>query len=79
MIPERAAPVEGTLDREDRESVRVLGHRMLDDMLDYMKMVPAPCLAAHPLRGQGAFQQRPAARPSTAGNGPLATSFCGGI
>jgi len=32
-------PLEETLDPEDWESMRALGHRMLDDMLDYMKTV----------------------------------------
>jgi glutamate/tyrosine decarboxylase-like PLP-dependent enzyme len=32
-------PVEETLDPEDWDSMRALGHRMLDDMLDYMKTV----------------------------------------
>jgi aromatic-L-amino-acid decarboxylase len=32
-------PLEETLDPEDWESMRALGHRMLDDMLDYLKTV----------------------------------------
>jgi glutamate/tyrosine decarboxylase-like PLP-dependent enzyme len=32
-------PPEETLDPEDWEPIRALGHRMLDDMLDYMKTV----------------------------------------
>jgi len=32
-------PFEETLDPEDWESMRALGHRMMDDMLDYMKTV----------------------------------------
>jgi len=32
-------PIEETLDPEDWESMRALGRRMLDDMLDYMKTV----------------------------------------
>jgi aromatic-L-amino-acid decarboxylase len=32
-------PLEETLDPEDWESMRALGHRMLDDMLDYMRTV----------------------------------------
>ncbi len=32
-------PLEETLDPEDWESMRALGHRMIDDMLDYMKTV----------------------------------------
>ena len=39
MAPAEAMPPEETLDPEDWESVRALGHRMLDDMLDYMKTV----------------------------------------
>jgi aromatic-L-amino-acid decarboxylase len=39
MAKERAILMEETLDPEDWESMRVLGHRMLDDMLDYMKTV----------------------------------------
>ncbi len=32
-------PLEETLDPEDWESMRALGHRMMDDMLNYMKTV----------------------------------------
>jgi aromatic-L-amino-acid decarboxylase len=39
MAQERGMPVEETLDPEDWESMRALGHRMLDDMLDYLKTV----------------------------------------
>lgn len=39
MTQERALPVEETLDPEDWECMRALGHRMLDDMLDYLKNV----------------------------------------
>ncbi|NIO70027.1 MAG: hypothetical protein GTN71_13620, partial [Anaerolineae bacterium] len=39
MAQEKAMPPEETLDPEDWESMRALGHRMLDDMLDYMKTV----------------------------------------
>lgn len=39
MRQERVLPVEETLDPEDWESMRALGHRMLDDMLDYLKTV----------------------------------------
>jgi aromatic-L-amino-acid decarboxylase len=39
MAQERAMPAEETLDPEDWESMRALGHRMVDDMLDYMKTV----------------------------------------
>lgn len=35
----KAMPIEKTLDPEDWESMRALGHRMLDDMLDYLKTV----------------------------------------
>jgi glutamate/tyrosine decarboxylase-like PLP-dependent enzyme len=40
MTQERSILVEETLDPEDWESTRALGHRMLDDMLDYLKTVP---------------------------------------
>jgi aromatic-L-amino-acid decarboxylase len=39
MAQEKAMPSEETLDPEDWESMRALGHRMLDDMLNYMKTV----------------------------------------
>jgi len=39
MLQEKAAPREETLDPKDWESVRVLGHRMVDDVLDYLKTV----------------------------------------
>lgn len=37
MIQEKVKLTEETLDPEDWESLRVLGHRMIDDMLDYMR------------------------------------------
>ena len=37
MEQENIMPVEETLDPGDWESIRALGHRMIDDMLDYMK------------------------------------------
>ena len=39
MSQAQVTPPEETLDPEDWESVRVLSHRMLDDMLDYMQTV----------------------------------------
>jgi aromatic-L-amino-acid decarboxylase len=39
MTPDDLIPLEETLDPEDWESMRALGHRMLDDMLDYMRTV----------------------------------------
>ena len=39
MTQEKAMPREETLDPEDWESMRALGHRMLDDMLNYTKTV----------------------------------------
>jgi glutamate/tyrosine decarboxylase-like PLP-dependent enzyme len=39
MTQERANPVEETLDPDDWESIRALGHRMLDDMLDYLQTI----------------------------------------
>ncbi len=39
MTPEKATPPEETLDPEDWESMRALGHQMLDDMLNYIKTV----------------------------------------
>jgi aromatic-L-amino-acid decarboxylase len=39
MSPERVKPVEETLDPADWESMRVLGHRMIDDMLTYLQNV----------------------------------------
>jgi glutamate/tyrosine decarboxylase-like PLP-dependent enzyme len=39
MAQESAIPFEETLDPEDWESMRALGHRMVDDMLDYKKTV----------------------------------------
>ncbi|MCP4542064.1 MAG: aminotransferase class V-fold PLP-dependent enzyme [Chloroflexi bacterium] len=39
MTPEKTTPVEEMLDPQDWESMRALGHRMLDDMLDYVKTV----------------------------------------
>ncbi len=39
MAQEKAIPWEQTLDPEDWESMRELGHRMVDDMLDYMRTV----------------------------------------
>ncbi len=39
MTPAKVMLPEKTLDPEDWESMRALGHRMLDDMLDYMKTV----------------------------------------
>ena len=39
MAHESTMPPEETLDPEDWEAMRALGHRMLDDMLDYMQTV----------------------------------------
>jgi aromatic-L-amino-acid decarboxylase len=39
MAQEKVVPPEETLDPEDWESIRALGHQMLDDMLNYMKTV----------------------------------------
>ena len=39
MAKEKAMPPEETLDPKDWESMRALSHRMLDDMLNYMKKV----------------------------------------
>jgi aromatic-L-amino-acid decarboxylase len=39
MAKETTTPAEETLDPEDWESMRTLGHRMVDDMLDYMRTV----------------------------------------
>jgi glutamate/tyrosine decarboxylase-like PLP-dependent enzyme len=39
MPNEKAIPPEETLDPEDWESMRALGHRMLDDMLNYAKTI----------------------------------------
>ena len=39
MSRERVKPIEETLDPEDWESMRALGHRMLDDMLTYLQNV----------------------------------------
>ena len=37
MAAEKVVPIEETLDPEDWDSMRILGHRMLDDMLDYLE------------------------------------------
>lgn len=39
MTQESAMPVEETLDPQDWESMRALGHRMVDDMLEYLRTV----------------------------------------
>lgn len=39
MAQNRATPVEETLDPADWEAMRALGHRMVDDMLDYLATV----------------------------------------
>ena len=39
MSEPNVMPLEETLDPEDWEAMRALGHRMVDDMLDYMKAV----------------------------------------
>ena len=39
VLARSAQPLEETLDPEDWESMRALGHRMLDDMLDYTRTV----------------------------------------
>ena len=39
MEHERTIPLEETLDPTDWESTRALGHRMVDDMIDYLKTV----------------------------------------
>jgi aromatic-L-amino-acid decarboxylase len=39
MAQDDARPVEETLDPDDWESARALGHRMVDDMLDYLRTV----------------------------------------
>jgi aromatic-L-amino-acid decarboxylase len=39
MASEETAPPEETLDPEDWASMRALGHRMVDDMIDYMQTV----------------------------------------
>ena len=47
MSQESVKPIEETLDPEDWEAMRVLGHRMVDDMLTYLQDVrPKP--AGHP-------------------------------
>ncbi len=49
MVPIKNLPnSEETLDPQDWESMRALGHRMLDDMVDYLQdRRRTPCLAAH--------------------------------
>ncbi len=37
MTPDKKTPPEETLDPQDWESMRALGHRMVDDMLDYVQ------------------------------------------
>ena len=37
MAQDRVMVTEETLDPEDWESMRALGHRMIDDMLDYTR------------------------------------------
>lgn len=39
MEHERSIPLEETLDPTDWESTRALGHRMVDDMIDYLKTI----------------------------------------
>jgi aromatic-L-amino-acid decarboxylase len=39
MVQEKVMPPEETLDPEDWQSMRALGHRILDDMLDYMQTI----------------------------------------
>ena len=37
MVHQHTKPVEETLDPQDWESMRELGHRMLDESLDYLR------------------------------------------
>jgi glutamate/tyrosine decarboxylase-like PLP-dependent enzyme len=60
MAHAQPMPPEETLDPEDWEAMRALGHRMLDDMLDYMKGV----------RERPVWQHIPA-EVTTQFNGPL--------
>ena len=39
MAQKKAMSVEETLDPEDWESMQVLGHQMVDDMMEYMKTI----------------------------------------
>jgi glutamate/tyrosine decarboxylase-like PLP-dependent enzyme len=48
MADEKVIPIEESLDPEDWEAVCLLGHRMLDDMLDYMKDVRQRPVWQHP-------------------------------
>jgi len=62
MAQGRAMPIEETLDPEDWESMRALGHRMMDDMIDYMRTIRERPVWRHASdRGQVPLQQAPAA------------------
>ncbi len=39
MMPKEAAPPEETLDPQDWDAMRLLGHRMVDDMMDYLQTI----------------------------------------
>ena len=47
MAQERASPGEETLDPKDWEPMRALGHRMVDDVLDYLKAVEGRPVWSH--------------------------------
>ena len=39
MIPKKSAPPEETLDPQDWDAVMLLGYRMVDDMMDYLRAI----------------------------------------
>ena len=64
MTQEKAILVEETLDPEDWEAARALGHQMLDDMLDYLKTVrDHPVWQPIPEEVKGKFQMPPPLEP----------------
>jgi aromatic-L-amino-acid decarboxylase len=59
MTQDSSVAVQETLDPQDWQSMRALGHRMLDDMLDYVRTVrQRPVWQPIPRRVKDQFNQR---------------------
>jgi glutamate/tyrosine decarboxylase-like PLP-dependent enzyme len=67
MRTEKENPPEETLDPDDWESMRALGHRMMDDMFEYMRTVRGRYVWKHmPDEIKGRFSSPPPAEPQSA-------------
>jgi len=68
VLKEDSFKSEETLDPEDWNSIRALGHQMVDDMLDYLSTVrQRPPMAPCSRRIENSFQKTASARTSICG------------